>query len=184
MELIAMIAVGCAAHGLAMTWYNIAYPFSPLPSIPTASIVRWTIWRVGPFLSGVVVVGGIGTWLERARGKSPQSWGLGHWAWSICGACVALWSLWAVAIRVGLALRYPDWAGPGPLDLDNHLGVSLYNIWGQQSLWFLLAFPITWRLARRPPAVIPDEREWLGRVVLVLACAVSFLINFERLLRF
>src|SRR5262249_46259973 len=46
--------------------------------------------RIDSFLAGVGLVGGLATFVERVRGRSPVRWGPGRWVWCLVASSLLL----------------------------------------------------------------------------------------------
>jgi hypothetical protein len=79
LEMILAVAVGLTlAHG----WV-------PAQGLSMDMFARMTY----SFIAGVLFVESIGVWIEKARRRGPNPWGVGRMTWStLGGACIIAWA--------------------------------------------------------------------------------------------
>lgn len=163
MELVIAVAVGFAAWRYEAATYRLDY----------LNFRHFELFA-GYFLPGIAIVGGVGTWLEMARGRSPKGWGSGRITWSVAALYVAFINL---SLAAQLAQNYLHgnywWRGSGPVG-------GITRMWDNHEYdlgWVVAAIWISARLARLPGDPAPDAREWAGRVFSSVAVTASVLGN-------
>jgi hypothetical protein len=160
LELVLVLAVGMAlarwsAHSMVAAGYY------------RSGVVRQFQLFAEPFLAGAALAGGLGTWLEAARRRSPPIWGIGRWSWSVTALTVLLYS--AVESTVQMAVRWKKFGHPDvKAALGQVQGQCILTMFYPQTCWVLAAAWLTSRICGQPRDLAPDAREWAGRVFLAL----------------
>jgi len=166
LELVLAIGVGLGLARYRLTWPEQAETFGALSWIDAFEVGADSI------LAGVGLVGGLATFVERVRGKSPVPWGPGRKVWLFVASYLSLRLLDEVLGTI--SIRFD----PG-IYIQNSVSTEivrgLRGTYGefllQPMTWFILALGLTSLVdpTRRNPAA--DGREWGGRVfAAVLVC--------------
>jgi hypothetical protein len=118
---------------------------------------------IDSFFAGVALVGGAGMLVERARGRSPKSWGPGRWVWFLVASYLFLKLLDPICSTVSQHI----WAvGLNQASLIQDVIEGFRWKYGEFLLrstsWFILAFGLTALVAGTPRDPNPDSREWAG----------------------
>jgi hypothetical protein len=131
----------------------------------------WVRLVGGPLLSGLALSGGVGLIVETARGRSPSTWGLGRWIWSISGLYLVLNTAQiAVSAAVARLAHGMEWLGFARSSLFER--IVIHEFFGGFA-WAIAAVCTTAMIARSPRDPEPDAREWAGRVFASLAVALN-----------
>lgn len=138
--------VAAVALGLGFSW--VAYRSNPFMQQP--ELIDYVILVGAPFLCGVGFAGGVGLAIETLRGRSPERWGVGRWAWAIA-------MLYTIALMTGELLVVVP-VRPDPFRLT----MSVRSAWEDLSS-FLISLWIISQYTARPRPRGADVREWLGR---------------------
>ncbi len=181
LELVLAVCVGLGLARYRLTGPELADTLTQLPPI------YWYEEGIDSFLAGMALVGGLGTLIERARGKSPAAWGPGRWAWASLAIYLVIHLLeWTAEITA----QYNQAIVANP-----RVGIGQNSLWekilqeqrgGYSGLlltsipWFLLALGLTSLAAPGRRDSSPDAREWAGR--LFAASIVAVAIGFTALL--
>jgi hypothetical protein len=182
-EFVPAVALGLAlAHARVGAWNQDAIDAPMTQQFEAPKSIQVAV-ATESFFIGVVLVGGLATWVERLRGRSPRPWAPGRWVWSILALFILLANLQGVtdyfAINV-LARR----------DMPGHpffpfLPYMKFNH-GQRFLEItprlLLALGLTYLVAGARSSAPPDAREITGRVLAALIIALGFVVQTFRLL--
>jgi hypothetical protein len=144
-----------------------------------AAIPGWVTWLdvLAESLSvGVGDVVGIGTWVEAARRRGPQTWGPGRWTWSAVAAYLVLRITCLLVVGTGMG----HWRTPSQL-----LRASLGFLLDQENFfapvpWFLAALAFTRWVARTGGTPAADGRERAGRAYAALLVVVAVVVTVLR----
>jgi hypothetical protein len=132
-----------------------------------SDVVRQFQFFVEPILAGMALAGGLGTWLEAARRRSPPNWGIGRWSWSVAALTVLLYSVAESTVQMAILWKrqgHPDVKGA----LGQVQGQCILTTFYPQTCWVLAAAWLTFRISGQARDPNPDAREWAGRVFLAL----------------
>src|SRR5579864_3342245 len=166
LELILALAVGM---GLARADPKYAELLAGFP----LGLRNWITQVIGNVSAGFALVVGLATFIERARGRSPLTWGPGRSATSILCIYVIYLNLAKAALVFRISLLFVRvhafWLrGTG---LDKLLQGN--GLMFQMSVpWFVLGLGITYLVVRPARDPSPDAREWAGRVFSALVVVV------------
>lgn len=159
MEIVLALSVGLGLARYRLTWPEQAETFGTLSWVDSFEI------GVDSIFAGVGLVGGLATFVERVRGKSPVCWGPGRWVWSIVASYLVLTTL--DKILGTMAIRFE----PG-IYIQNSLSTEIirglrgryFEFLLQPMTWFLTALGLTSLAGRTQRNPILDGRECGGRV--------------------
>jgi len=119
-----------------------------------------------PFLVGIGLAGGLGTWLEAARRRSPPIWGVGRWAWSVSALCVLL-----KVLDLSVNLLFSHWRGNDAIHELGMVGDLMILLFARETWWISTAAWLTSLIIRQPRDPSPDAREWAGHFYLAALVA-------------
>jgi hypothetical protein len=160
LELVVVLAAGMGlARWAASSPWAKAY-------LNRGDLGRRVQFLVEPILAGIALAGGLGTWLEAARRRSPPTWDIGRWCWSVTALTVLLYSVAESTMQMAVL-----WKRQGHPDVKVAIAYaqnSVLTAFYPQTCWVLAAALITSRIASQPRVPAPDAREWAGRVFLAL----------------
>ena len=159
LEIVLSIGVGLGLARYRLTWPEQEESFGALSRIDLIEI------GIDSILAGVGLVGGLATFIERVRGRSPVPLGPGRWVWFLVASYLLLTLLNEIAGTI--AIRF----APG-IFIQNSVFTDiirgLRGRYGELLLrpmtWFLLALGLTLLADPRQRTPTPDAREWGGRV--------------------
>jgi hypothetical protein len=135
--------------------------------------VRWLGTLGESVFEGVGLVVGIGTWVEAARRRAPQTWGPGRWVWSVVAASIIPSS--AYVLVTGHWADFPQFRG---MRLSAYPPIVLHQVRFFATVpWFLVALAFTRWLARTGRTPATDGRERAGRAYAVLLVAVAVVVT-------
>jgi hypothetical protein len=159
LELVVVLAagMGLARWAASSPWAD-AY-------LVRGDLARRVQFLVEPILAGIALAGGLGTWLEAARRRSPPTWDIGRWCWSVTALTVLLYSVADSTVAMAVLWKrqgHPDVKVAIAYAQHSYLLTTFYP----QTCWVLAAALITSRIASQPRVPAPDAREWAGRVFL------------------
>ena len=150
--------------GLGLARYRLTWP----EQVETFGALSWAdSFEIGAdsFFAGFGLVGGLATFVERVRGKSPVPWGPGRRVWFFTASYLFLTifdkALGTIAIRFQPGIYIQN-------SLSTEITRGLRGRYGefllQPMTWFLSALGLALLAGRTQRHPILDEREWGGRV--------------------
>jgi len=144
--------------------------------LPNAPASEWLRLVGETSLTGLALVGGLGLAVEAIRGRSPATWGLGRWIWSIAGSYAVL----NIAANLAYAVVRRLLDRRVVLAPEMIAGLLRYLVRGQmltEFVWALTAVCLTAAFARAPRDPSPDAREWAGRIYASLVIALEIALR-------
>lgn len=169
LELVLALGVG---FGLAR--YRISNP-DWADYHPGRSPIDWSEEAIGCVLAGTAFVSGLGTFLERARGKVPGAWGPGRW--SLASLCLYLTLSLLDDVAGTVASHYQGLHQNTTVhDILEGFRGRYYEFLPPDVAWFLLALGVVSLAAPSKPRERADAREWTGRMLaaLIVVAALVF----------
>jgi hypothetical protein len=159
LEIVLAVGVGLGLARYRLTWPERAETFGAPSRIDSFEL------GIDSFLAGVGLVGGLATFVERVRGRSPVRWGPGRWVWCLVASYLLLALLNEIVGTI--ALRFT----PGifiqdsvPTDIIRGLRGRYGEFLPGSMTWLLLTLGLTSLADPTPRTLTPDAREWCGRV--------------------
>lgn len=119
---------------------------------------------IGCVLAGTAFVTGLGTFIERERGKSPTKWGFGRW--TLASLYVYMAVSYLVEVIDTAVRNYRSSHLHSLFIVIERLNRNyFYDFVPQEVTLFLLALGIVSLAAPARPRETADAREWTGRAV-------------------
>jgi hypothetical protein len=159
LEIVLAVGVGFGLARYRLTWPERAETFGAPSRIDSFEL------GIDSFLAGVGLVGGLATFVERVRGRSPVRWGTGRRVWCLVASYLLLTLLnelvGTIALRFTPGIFIQDSVST---DITRGLRGRYGEFLPQFMTWFLLALGLTSLADPTPRTPTPDGRECCGRV--------------------